>query len=232
MFLANERQEAKLSYAQPKGNSNRRLIGLAAVVAFHALMGYALVNGLARKIVQVVTQPLETKIIEEIKPPPQEKPPPPPPPRLAAPPPPYIPPPEVQVQVPQIAPVITAVTSAKPTEPVAAPGQRYTAPPAPAAPAPRPAPVRTSAVVDAKACDKPEYPPASLRAQETGIVLLAFLIDVDGTAVESKVERSSGSRRLDEAARKALGLCKFKPATFDGKPERAWAKIEYEWKME
>jgi protein TonB len=194
-------------------------------------MGYALVNGLARKIVEVVTQPLETKIIEEIKPPPQEKPPPPPPPRLAAPPPPYIPPPEVQVQVPQITQAITAVTSIKPTEPVAAPGQRYEAAPAPPAVA-RAAPVRTAPVVDAKACDKPEYPSAALRAQETGIVRLAFLIDVNGSAIESKVERSSGSGRLDEAARKALGLCKFKPATVDGKPERAWAKIEYEWKMD
>jgi periplasmic protein TonB len=222
-----------VSYAQPQGNANRRLTGLVVVVVFHGVMGYALVNGLARKIVEVVTQPLETKIIEEIKPPPQEKPPPPPPPRFTAPPPPYIPPPEVQVQVPQTAPVITAVTSVKPTEPIAAPGQPYAAEPAlaPAPPAPRPAPVRTSAVVDANACDKPEYPPAALRAQEAGIVRLGFLIDVDGTAIESKVERSSGSRRLDEAARKALGLCKFKPATNDGKPERAWAKIDYSWKI-
>lgn len=221
-----------MSYAQPQDNSNRRLTGLAVVVLFHAVMGYALVNGLARKIVEVVTQPLETKIIEEIKPPPQEKPPPPPPPKLAAPPPPYIPPPEVQVQVPQSAQTtaITAVTSARPTEPVAAPGQRF-APPAPVA-VQRAAPVRTAPVVDAKACEKPEYPPAALRAQETGIVLLAFLIDVDGSALESRIERSTGFRRLDEAARKALGLCKFRPATTDGKPERAWAKIEYEWKID
>jgi len=52
-----------VSYAQPYGNANRRLTGLAVVVVFHAVMGYALVNGLARKIVEVVTQPLETKII-------------------------------------------------------------------------------------------------------------------------------------------------------------------------
>jgi len=219
-----------VSYAQPQGDSNKRLTGLAAVVVFHAVLGYALVNGLARKIVEVVTQPLETKIIEEVKPPPPDKPPPPPPPKLAAPPPPYIPPPEIQVQVPQTSTqTITAVTSTRPTEPVAAPGQRYAAP---AAPAPRAAPVRTAPVVDAKACDKPEYPSAALRAQETGVVLLAFLIDVDGSALESKIERSSGSRRLDEAARKALGLCKFKPATVDHKPERAWAKIEYEWKID
>lgn len=225
-----------MSYVQPNENSNTRLAGLIGVVVFHAVMGYALVNGLARKIVEVVTQPLETKIIEEIKPPPQETPPPPPPPpKLAAPPPPYIPPPEIQVQVPQVAPAITAVTRAKPTVPIAAPGRRPEppAPPAPKpAPRPRPAPVHTAPVVDAKACEKPAYPMASLRRQETGIVLLAFLIDVNGTAIESKVERSSGFRRLDDAARDALALCKFKPATTDGKPERAWAKIEYEWKLQ
>jgi protein TonB len=198
------------------------------VVLVHAVMGYALVNGLARKIVEVVTQPLETRIIEEVKPPPREKPRSPPPPRLNAPPPPYIPPPEVQLQAPQSGPAISAVTGTRPTEPIAEPGQR----PAPPPPAPVRAPVRTAPVVDARACEKPEYPPASLRAQETGVVLLAFLIDVDGSALESRVERSTGFRRLDEAARKALGLCKFKPATTDGKPERAWAKIEYEWKID
>jgi len=77
-----------LSYIQPNENSNSRLAGLIGVVVFHVVMGYALVNGLARKIVEVVAHPLETKIIEEIKPPPQEPPPPPPPPpKLAAPPP-------------------------------------------------------------------------------------------------------------------------------------------------
>lgn len=216
-----------MSYVDPHGGSNSRVTGLVIVVLFHIALGYALVNGLARKIVQVVTQPLETKIIEETKPPPPDRPPPPPPPKLVAPPPPYIPPPEVQVQVPQIAPTITAVTRAKPTEPVAAPGQRI-APPAPV----RHAPVRTPPVVDAKDCDKPAYPAISLRNEETGIVRLAFLIDVNGAVIESKVDQSSGHSRLDEAARKALSLCKFKPAMTDGKPERAWAKIEYEWKID
>ena len=219
-----------MSYIQLQESSNGRLTGLVVVVVFHVVMGYALVNGLARKIVEVVTQPLDTKIIEEIKQKLPDKPPPPPPPKLAPPPPPFIPLPEIQVQAPQLGPTITAVTREKPVVPIAAPGQRIAPAPAPA-PAPRRAPVHIAPVVDARACDKPEYPSAALRAQETGVVLLAFLIDVDGTAVESKVERSSGSGRLDEAARKALALCKFKPATTDGKPERAWAKIEYEWKL-
>src|SRR6266513_4503787 len=203
-----------MSYADPR-NPGRRLTALLAVGIFHVLLIYALMHGLARKIVEVVRAPLETKIIEETKrPPPEQPPPPPPPPKLATPPPPFIPPPEVQIQVPvQLPPTITAVV---PT------------PPAVALPPPGVAPVRTPAVVDARGCPKPPYPPASLRANETGIVSLNFLIDVDGRVLESKVQRSSGFKRLDEAARAGLGLCKFLPATVDGRPERAWARIEYE----
>ncbi|HTN28621.1 MAG TPA: energy transducer TonB [Burkholderiales bacterium] len=214
-----------MSYAEPH-DSGRRFTGLAVVVVLHVVLGYALVEGLARKIVEVVRQPLETKIVEEVKPPPPEKPPPPPP-KLSTPPPPYIPPPEVQVQVPVQAPTITAVTPVKPAEPVPPP-----AVPAPAAPEQPRTPVKTAAVVDARACEKPPYPAAALRANETGVVQLSFLIDVDGKVLESSITRSSGSRRLDEAARQGLSLCKFKPGTVDGKPERSRARIEYEWKIE
>lgn len=214
-----------MSYAQHGDNSGKRVTGLVIVLLLHAAAAYALVNGLARKIVEVVRPPLETKVLEEVKPPPPpEKLPPPPPPRLAAPPPPYIPPPEVQVQPPpQIQQAaITAVTVIKPAEP-----------PPPIAPAPAPvAPVRTAAVVDSRGCEKPPYPPASLRANETGTVRLSFLIEADGRVAQSRIEVSSGFARLDDAARKGLALCKFKPATADGKPERAWARIDYVWKVE
>src|SRR5437899_10652971 len=125
-----------MSYAVQK-DSSRRLTGLVAVVAFHVVLVYALVHGLARKIVEVLRQPLETKIIEEVKAPPPDKPPPPPPPKLAMPPPPYIPPPEVQVHVPMSAPTITAVTSE---------------------------PVRPPPLVPANTSAKPAYPPAPDRA--------------------------------------------------------------------
>src|SRR5213593_1270268 len=115
-----------MSYAVQR-DSTRRLAGLVAVIAFHVVLVYALVHGLARKIVEVVRAPLETKIIEEIKaPPPEQQPPPPPPPKLATPPPPFIPPPEVQIQVPvQLPPTITAVVPTPPAVPIpppAAPG--------------------------------------------------------------------------------------------------------------
>jgi len=208
-----------MSYAQPQ-SSSKRLTALVAVGIFHVILIYALIHGLARKIVEVVRAPLETKIIEEIKrPPPEQQPPPPPPPKLATPPPPFIPPPEVLVQVPiQPPPTITAVVATPPSVAVPPPGV--------------PAPVRTAAVVDSRGCPKPAYPAASIRANETGLVTLTFLIDVDGRVLESKVERSSGHRRLDEAARAGLGICKFTPATVDGRPERAWARIQYDWKLE
>jgi len=196
-----------MSYAVQR-DSSRRLAGLVVVVALHGALIYALVHGLARQIVEVIRQPLETKIIEEIKAPPPDKPPPPPPPRLAMPPPPYIPPPEVQVQVPVMAPTITAVTNVKP------PAE----------------PVRTEAIRDPDCV--PEYPPGARRANETGTVRLSYLIDVDGKVLESKIEQSSGYRRLDEAAKTALALCKFTPATIDGRPVRSRKRVNYVWKLE
>jgi protein TonB len=212
-----------VSYAHPR-SSGRRTAGIILTIVLHIVLIYALLHGLARKIVNIVAPPLETKIIEEIKPPQPEKPPPPPP-KLAAPPPPFIPPPEVNIQIPiQPPPTITAAPTPPPPAPVVI---------APTPPTPAPvAPVRTPPVVLASSCEKPEYPPASRRGNETGTVLLSFLIDQSGKVIDSKVERSSGFRRLDEAAKAGLGLCKFRPATVNGAPVQAWARIEYVWRLE
>src|SRR5205085_2642391 len=167
-----------MRYAHPQ-SSSRRLTGLVLTIGLHIVLVYALIHGLARKIVEIVTPPLETKIIAEVKPPQPEKPPPPPP-KLATPPPPFIPPPEVNIQIPiQQAPTITAVAPTPPPAPVAI------------TPTPAPAPVTTAPVVLASSCEKPEYPPAARRANETGAVLLSFLIDANGRVITSKVERSS-----------------------------------------
>ncbi len=206
-----------MSYAEPR-NPGRRLTGFTVAVVFHALLAYALVHGLARKIVEVVRPPLETKIIEEVKRPPQEQPPPPPPPpKLTTPPPPFIPPPEVQVQVPvQPPPTITAVVSTPPPAPI----------PPPAAPA------ATIIGTPARAnCEKPAYPMASRRASETGTVRFSVLINSDGRILESKMERSSGHRRLDDVAKEGLRDCKPKPAIVDGKPERSWTVVEFNFRL-
>jgi protein TonB len=88
-------------------------------------------------------------------------------------------------------------------------------------------------VVDAAHnCRLPEYPAVSRRMEEQGTVVLEMLIDVDGHVSDSKVANSSGHPRLDEAAREALSLCKFKPGTIDGKPEKSWWPIRYTWRLQ
>lgn len=87
-------------------------------------------------------------------------------------------------------------------------------------------------VMDSKSCDAPKYPKAALMNEETGTVSMGFLVGTDGKVVESKVEKSSGSKSLDKAALSALSQCKFKPGTKDGKPEQLWAKVEFVWKLE
>jgi len=209
-------------FAQQQRNPARHLVGITIVVVAHVLAVYALVTGLSHKVVEIVRGPLETKLIEEFKKPPPDQPPPPPP-KLAPPPPPFIPPVEVNISV--AAPVANTITQITTTRP----------PPAAAVAAPvAPKQVeRTAAVIDAKRnCAKPEYPSASRRLEESGTVTLRFLIDLDGQVVDSKVETSSSYQRLDEAARAALGRCRFKPGTVDGKPEQSWASIKYTWKLE
>lgn len=87
-------------------------------------------------------------------------------------------------------------------------------------------------VMDAKSCESPKYPKAALMNEETGTVTMGFLIATDGKVVESKVEKSSGSKSLDKAALSALSLCKFKPGSKDGKPDQLWAKVDFVWKLE
>lgn len=87
-------------------------------------------------------------------------------------------------------------------------------------------------VMESKSCDPPKYPKAALMNEETGTVAMGFLVATDGKVIESKVEKSSGSKSLDKAALSALSLCKFKPGNKDGKPEQLWAKLDFVWKLE
>lgn len=87
-------------------------------------------------------------------------------------------------------------------------------------------------VMESKTCEPPKYPKAALMNEETGTVSMGFLVAVDGKVMESKVEKSSGSKSLDKAALSALAQCKFKPGTKDGKPDQLWAKVDFVWKLE
>jgi len=227
-----------VDFASQQRRPGKHPIGLAVVVVLHIALGYALVNGLGRKIVDVIKAPLETKLIEEVKPPPP--PPPdklPPPPKVAAPPPSFMPPPEVQISTPQLAPAITVTRVAPPPAPVSiAPAPAPAAPPTPAAP-PAPKPQAVPARIDVSTCEKPEYPSAALRADATGTSKIRFTVDATGAVAKAEIERSAGASRehrlLDRTAIEALSKCRFKPGIDEqGKPIGGTTMVDYVWKTD
>jgi len=216
-----------IDFAQHHASKSKHGLGLLVVVALHVLAFYAVESGLAHRFVKSIQSPIEVQLIEEIKP--DIPPPPPPPPPLNTPLkktalPDYVPP----VEIPLIAPpAVNAIAQIVSTPRPPAPSD---VPVSAQAPAPS---VRTSAVINASQnCETPAYPSAARRMQESGTVQLRFHVGVDGKVLESEVEKSSGFKRLDEAARVALSKCQFKPATVDGKPEASWSSLRYVWKIE
>ena len=81
-------------------------------------------------------------------------------------------------------------------------------------------------------CGKPEYPSASRRLGEEGVVQLKFLVGTDGKVIESLIEKSSGFRRLDEAARQGLFKCQFRPEIVGGVPQQSWSSMRFTWRLD
>ena len=186
-----------MNYSQRQSDPRRHIVGISAVILFHVLVVYALVSGLARKVVDVVRAPIETKVIEEIKKPP---PPPeivvPPPPKLEAPPPPFIPPPEIQIANPPPAPTITATTPTPPPAPVTiAPTPPVAAAPAPAAP-PAPAVVSAGLVCSnyATVMGDVAFPREAIRqGLERGEAVVQFTLTANGEMKDIRAIRSSNA---------------------------------------
>jgi len=79
------------------------------------------------------------------------------------------------------------------------------------------------ASIDSKTCSNSDefYPRQSRQLNETGTVILRFVVEVNGSLSSVDIEKSSGYRRLDQAARKLLETCKFKPGMVNGKLEKS-----------
>lgn len=185
-----------MNFAQRQRDPRKHLVGITAVILFHGFIVYALLTGLAKKVVDVVRAPIETKVIEEVKKPP---PPPevvvPPPPRLEAPPPPFIPPPEVQIAAPPPPqPTITATTPTPPPAPVViAPAPPPTVAPAPPAP-PVPATVSASVVCSnyQQKMGDASFPREAARAGlERGEAVIQFTLAANGEVKNVRVLKSS-----------------------------------------
>jgi TonB family protein len=79
---------------------------------------------------------------------------------------------------------------------------------------------------------RPQYPPESLQANETGTTTVRLRIATDGAVTDASVTRSSGHPRLDDTAVQALSRCRFSPGTLDGQAVESATTINYRWRIE
>jgi protein TonB len=207
----------------------RHMVGITFVVLLHALIIYALMTGLGRKMVEVIKKPLDAKIIEEIKAPP---PPPPPPkivqqarPQVEAQP--YVPPPDIPVQsAPSDAPTITAVTVEPPKQTYVIappPPPAVVAPPAPPAP-PKPAVRR---IVSRVSGEDPTYPREAIRAGVSkGRVVARIHIDEKGNVIDIQFTVSEPPRVFERAVRNVLQDWKL-----NAEGEKYYGEVEFNFTL-
>ncbi|WP_230976251.1 energy transducer TonB [Pseudothauera nasutitermitis] len=136
----------------------------------------------------------------------------------------------------------TAITAAVDPEPApaesapAAPAESISAAPAPVVRGnPGPAePVVTEARFDADYLNNPPpvYPPLSRRMREEGRVMLRVHVSADGSPTAVELNTSSGSGRLDNAARDAVQRWRFAPARRGDRAVDAWVLVPIVFKLE
>lgn len=199
-----------MSYVDQRMSSSR-VTAIVIVALLHALIGYALVTGLAISVVKKVAEDLKTFDVQEEPPPPEEKPPPPKEVPQTQPPPVVSPPPIVRVNTPA-PPIVQTVRVAPPpvitpTAPVAPP-----APPAPPPP-PKPSVAKSAQLRSGSFSNEDDYPPSARRNNEEGTVSIRYTVGTDGRVDNCTVVHSSGSSALDETTCRIIQRrFRFRPA--------------------
>lgn len=141
---------------------------------------------------------------EVVQPPPEPLPPPPPEKKPE--------PKPMPKPLPKAPPSERAVKAPEP-KPDLPPAVEQPAEPKPAQPAPVVPPSQDASQISNPA---PVYPSLSRRLREEGTVVLDILIKANGNVSEIKLKTSSGFKRLDDAAIKAVKHWRYTPATQAG----------------
>ena len=191
-----------------------RLLSLAGIALAHLALFYALKHGLISNAVQILPKEVVMTFIE----PPVAKPEPPPKPVLPkklttlATPTPVVPHIAPVVEIPPEAHQITtqAVPPAPQPAQVAAKTEVSNTPPVTSTP-------KMISAVEYVRAPQADYPAMSRRMGEEGKVTLRVLVNEKGVAEKVDIQKSSGSNRLDEAAKIAILHALFKPYLEDGK---------------
>jgi periplasmic protein TonB len=194
-----------MSYVDQRMGAGRTT-AIVIVAILHALLGYALVTGMAYKVIKKAAEDLKTFDVTEEPPPPEEKPP--PPPKQEVQPPPVVAPPPL-VRINTAPPPIVSVPVAPPPviTPTAPP-----APPPPPPPAPKVEPAKARANLASYVSDA-DYPDSALRNEEQGTTGFSLDVGPNGRVTNCTVTSSSGSAALDSATCRIMrSRARFTPA--------------------
>ena len=98
--------------------------------------------------------------------------------------------------------------------------------------APNPPPKGESRAPSVAKQTKPIYPPGARDDGVEGVSVILALIDPQGKVTDTKLEKSSGDRRLDRAALDAVRQWTYSPCLKDGVPARSSVRIKVEFRLE
>lgn len=104
-------------------------------------------------------------------------------------------------------------------------------PPAPPAPPPPPQDIAPSEDISYRKLRPPKYPIQAVRQHVQGTVILKVLVGPDGRPQDITVQKSSGSRLLDNAAIDAVKTWMFNPGSKDGKPSSGYALVPIDFHL-
>ena len=202
------------------------LPAFSGVLLLHAALLYGI--NLTDDMLQAASGEDQPVYVELVNAPPQppvipEPTAPPPPPKPAPEPPPAEPAPANLPPGPPTPPV-----QGEPNAPAGATPQQGSGTPGPVGPPP----VLGSSQITYIRQPKPVYPAFSKGAGETGKVMLRVLVDVNGRPKEVKLEKSSGSDRLDKAAIDAARNALLSPHKENGKPREAYVLMPIVFELE
>ncbi len=219
-----------MAYADQQAMSSNRIISIIIVLILHALLGYALVTGLAYQGIQAIAKKMNVIDVKEEKPPEEEPP----------------PEPDKQIEPPVVSPPPMVTTISPPqqirtvaTPPPYVPMVPTAAPPAPSAPPPPPPPAvakRPNPIPKGNQGNwvtTNDYPSRDLQQEHAGVSGVVLSVGPDGRVSSCSVTSSSGFPGLDQAACTNLQRrARFEPALdASGNPTSGTFRKSVRWQI-
>lgn len=219
-----------MAYADQQEMSSNRIISIVIVLILHALLGYALVTGLAYQGIQAIAKKMNVIDVKEEKPPEEEPP----------------PEPDKIIEPPVVSPPPMVTTISPPqqirtvdTPPPYVPMTPKAAPPAPSAPPPPPPPPvakRPNPIPKGNQGNwvtTNDYPSRDLQQEHAGVSSVVLTVGPDGKVADCQVTGSSGFPGLDQAACANLRRrARFDPALDgNGNPTSGTFRKSVRWQI-